>query len=84
MAAVFITITQLKVFDQSIFTIITVLKKKQKHADINKIHSEIIKTLNFKDITKEYLQDRINTLISNEKRRNKQKKQQEYGLLIRY
>ena len=38
---------------------------------MNNIHSEIIKTFDFKDITKEYLLDRIITLIINEKIGNK-------------
>ena len=50
MAAALITTMQIKVFGQSIFTIITYLKKN-KRADINSIHSEIIKPLNFKSIT---------------------------------
>ena len=37
MAGAFITSTQIKVFDQSIFTIITDLEKKHKRADINNI-----------------------------------------------
>ena len=37
----------------------------------NSTHREIIKTSDFKGITKEYLQDRINTLIINEKISNK-------------
>ena len=41
MVAVFITITQIKVFDQSIFTIITDLKRKQKRADINNIRDMV-------------------------------------------
>ena len=49
MAAAFITTYQIKVFDQVIFTVLTELKE-HKHADINNIHSEIIKILDFKDI----------------------------------
>ena len=71
MVAAFITTVQIKVFDQSTFSIITQLKKKHKRADINSIHSKIIKTFDFKDISKEYLQDRSNTLIINEKISNK-------------
>ena len=84
MTAALITTTQIKVFvqsSQSSFTIITDLKKKYKRVEINNIHSKIIKTLDFKGITKEYLQDRINTLIINEKKGNKK---QQFGLLLRY
>ena len=50
-------------FDQNIFTVINDLKKKQKRADIDSIHKEIIKTIDFKDTTKDDLQDRINIQI---------------------
>ena len=58
-------------FDQNIFTVINDLKKKRKRADIDSIHKEIIKTINFKDTTKDDLQDRINILLINEKLINK-------------
>ena len=58
-------------FDQNIFTVINGLKKKRKRADIDSIHKEIIKTINFKDTTKDDLQDRINILLINEKLINK-------------
>ena len=71
MTATFITITQINVFDQGIFIIITDLRKKHKCADIDNIYSEIIKPFEFKDTTKEYLQDRIDPFIINEKISNK-------------
>ena len=59
-------------FDQSIFTVINDLKEKRKRADIDSIdHKEIIKLIDFKDITKDDLQDRINILLINEKLINK-------------
>ena len=58
-------------FDQNIFTVINDLKKKQKWADIDSIHMEIIKTIDFKDITKDDLQDRVNIPLINEKLINK-------------
>ena len=70
MAAAFITTAQIKVFDQSNFSIITGLKRN-KPADTNNRQSKIKKMFDFKDITKKYLQDRINTLIINEKISNK-------------
>ena len=70
-----ITTAQIKVFDQSIFSTIKNLTKEHERADINNIYSETIKTFDFKDITEEYLQDRINAFIINEKIRNKQNKQ---------
>ena len=54
-------------FDQDIFTVINDLKEKRKRADIDSIdHKEIIKLIDFKDITKDDLQDRINILLMNE------------------
>ena len=38
-------------------------KKKRRGADLNNIHSGIIKTIYFKDTTKECIQDRSSTLI---------------------
>ena len=58
-------------FDQNIFTVINDLKKKRKREDIDSIHKEIIKTNDFKDTTKDDLQDRINILLINEKLINK-------------
>ena len=51
-------------FDQNIFTVINDLKKKRKRADTDSIHKEIIKTIDFKDTTKDDLQDRTNILLS--------------------
>ena len=43
-------------FDQDIFTFINDLKEKRKRADIDSIdHKEIIKLIDFKDITKDDL-----------------------------
>ena len=58
-------------FDQNIFTVINDLKKKRKRADIDSIHKEIIKTIDFKDTTKDDFQDRINILLINENLINK-------------
>ena len=52
-------------FDQNVFTVINDLKEKRKRADIDSIHKEIIKTIDFKDTTKD--EDRINILLINEK-----------------
>ena len=54
-------------FGQNIFTVVNDLKEKRKRADIDSIqHKEIIKLIDFKDITKDDLQDRINILLMNE------------------
>lgn len=77
MAAAFLTNTQINVFDQRIFNIIMDLKRKRKRADLNDMHLDIIKTIDFKDTTEEYLQDSIDI---NEKIIHK--KEQEFGLAI--
>ena len=57
-------------FDQNISTVTNDPKKKRKR-DIDSIHKEIIKTIVFKDTTKDQLQGRINILLINEKLINK-------------
>ena len=47
------------------------MKKKRKLANIDSIHKEIIKTIDFKNTTKDGLQDRTNVLLINEKLINK-------------
>ena len=54
------------VFDQRNFNIID-LKRKCKCADLNSVHVDIIKTIDLKDATEEYLPDRSDILIINEK-----------------
>ena len=58
-------------FDQNIFILINDLEKKRKRTDIDSIYNEIIKTIGFKDTTKDDLEDRINILLINEKFVNK-------------
>ena len=58
-------------FDQIIFTIINDLKNKHKRADVESIHKEIAKKSDFKDVTKEDLEERINILLIDEKLLNK-------------
>ena len=47
------------------------IRKKNNRADIDSIYKQIIKTINFEDVTKEFLDDRIRTLINDEKLINK-------------
>ena len=47
------------------------LAKKNNRADIDSIYKQIIKTIDFEDITKEFLDGRIHTLINDEKILNK-------------
>ena len=64
-------------FDQIIFTIINDLKNKHKRADVESIHKEIAKKSDFKDVTKEDLEERINIIIY-----NKYNKYNKYKLLF--
>ena len=63
--------------DSFIFTIIAKLKQRSKRADINSIHADIIKTVDFKDTTKTNLQERMNSLISDGKVVNKSNRNKE-------
>ena len=62
---------QLSALDSNIFVIIATLKRQSKRADIGSIHAHITKTVDFEDITKGNLQERMNSLISDGKMVNK-------------
>ena len=53
--------------DDIIFSIILQVRKKHHRADADSIHKQIIKTVDFKNITKEFLDDIIHTLITDGK-----------------
>ena len=57
--------------DDAIFSIILQIRKNNNHADVNSIHKHIIKIVDFEDVTKEYLDERIHTLITDGKIINK-------------
>ena len=57
--------------DNKIFSTILDICKKNNRADIDSIYKQIIKTIDFEDVTKEILDDRIHTLINDEKITNK-------------
>ena len=63
-------VTQFEIisFDQNI---VAVLEKKRKRADIDSINKGIIKTIDFKDTTKNDLEHGINILLIIEKLINK-------------
>ena len=71
LAATIMTFEQSSALDKFIFAVIAKLKPQSKHADINSIRAHIIKTVDFKDITKTNLQERMNSLISGGKVVNK-------------
>ena len=53
--------------DNRIFSTILQIRKRNNRAGIDSIYKQIIKTIVFEDVTKEFLDDRIHTLIINEK-----------------
>ena len=55
----------LKELDCKVYYAITKIWNDRKRAEINAIHKEVIKTLIFKDITKDHLQDRVDKLLKN-------------------
>ena len=55
----------LKELDSKIYCAVTQIRNNHKHAEINTIQKEVIKTLIFKDITKGRLQDRVDELLKN-------------------
>ena len=71
LAATIMTSAQLATLNSNIFAIIAKLKWRSKRDDINSIHVHIIKTVDFQNITKGNLQERINSLISDGKDINK-------------
>ena len=57
--------------DDSIFSIKLEIRKNHNWADVDSIHKQFIKTVDFENITKEFLDDRIHTLITDVKIINK-------------
>ena len=53
----------LTILDSNVFAIINHLRKQHKPANLDKIYSELIKTINFKNKSREHPHDRINELI---------------------
>ena len=50
--------------DDTIFSIILQIRKKHNRADADNIQKQIIKSVDFENITKEFLDDIIHTLIT--------------------
>ena len=53
--------------DQSIYSAINKIRGQNKRADRNSVHKEIIKTIDFGKISQDFLDNRINMLIQNDK-----------------
>ena len=56
-----------KKIDNEIFVTILHLRKNNSQADLDGIYKEIKKSLDFERVTKEFLDDRIHTLINDGK-----------------
>ena len=50
--------------DDTIFSVILQIRKNHNRADVDSIHKQIIKIVDFENVTKEFLDDRIHTLIT--------------------
>ena len=53
--------------DNQIFLNIFNIRKKNNRADLDSVYKEIVKSLDFEHDTKEFLDDRINTLVNDGK-----------------
>ena len=63
MAIASIANIDLTILDNNVFAIINHLRKQHKRANLYKIYNELIKTINFENVSREHLHDRINELI---------------------
>ena len=61
------TSSELNALYHSIYSAINIIRGQNKRADRNSVHKEIIKTINFEKISKNFLDDRINMVIQNDK-----------------
>ena len=57
--------------DNTIFSIILQIHKNNNRAGVHNIHKQITKTVAFEKITREFLDDRIHTIITDRKIINK-------------
>lgn len=53
-----------KIDDDVVFSIIVQIRKNNNRAQVDNIYIQIIKTVDLENITKEFLDDRIHTLIT--------------------
>ena len=53
--------------DNEIFVTILRIRKNNNRADLDSIYKEIKKSIDFEDVTKEFFDDRIHTLINDGK-----------------
>ena len=65
---------ELNHLDHKIYSAIKRIRGQEIRADVNSIHKEIVKVIDFESISKEFLNDRIKMLMQNDKKKNKNKK----------
>ena len=53
--------------DDTVFSIILQIRKNHNRADVESIHKQIIKTVDFENIIKDFLDDRNHNLITDGK-----------------
>ena len=70
MTTALFTDAELICFDDHILTIIRKIKNQYQRADINSIHKKIIKILDYHDVSKDFLNIRIENLFKNGRVRN--------------
>ena len=70
MTTALFTDAELICFDDHILTIIKKIKNQYQRADINSIHKKIIKILDYRDVSKDFLNIRIENLLKNGRVRN--------------
>ena len=70
MTTALFTDAELICFDDHILTIIKKIKNQYQRADINSIHKKIIKILDYHDVSKDFLNIRIENLFKNGRVRN--------------
>ena len=71
MATVNLAITDLDLFNNTIFTVTNKIRRNHQCAEVNAIFKKIVKNDHYKDINKDALQQQINMLITEKKILNK-------------
>ena len=61
------TKVELNHLDYKIYSVIKQIRRQKNRTDINSIHKEIVKVIDFESISKEFLNDRIEMLLQNYK-----------------
>ena len=70
MTTALFTDAELICFDHHFLTIIRKIKNQYQRTDINSIHKKIIKILDYHDVSKDFLNIRIENLLENGRVRN--------------